>query len=232
MMREMFGMTSTTENRPFYDVLIATPGKMLHAEYVESLVETTKVLNELGLSYKFLNKQSSFIPSGRELTATNTYAHNWETREVGSGEFGYGRIFWIDSDVEWTPEAFLAILKSEHPIIGGLYQTSPDGTVAVAKFDDKGLPRKVHESEFIMEDEPIEVFGLGFGFIAMEQGIFETMDRPWFKIEQIQWDGFDFTTNVGEDYSWCMNARRNGFKIMLDPTVKVRHHKETIYELR
>jgi hypothetical protein len=28
-----------------------------------------------------------------------------------------------------------------------------------------------------------------------------------------------------------MNARRNGYKIFVDPTVKVLHHKETIYQL-
>jgi hypothetical protein len=37
-----------------YDVLIATPGSMFKQEYVRSLVETTKVLNEKGISYYFL----------------------------------------------------------------------------------------------------------------------------------------------------------------------------------
>lgn len=218
--------------KPHFDVLIATPGKMLVAEYVESLVETTKWLNEKGLTYKFLNKQSSFIPSGRELVATNTYSHNWETREVGSGEFTYGKIFWIDSDISWDIEAFKTIYESDLDIVGGLYQTHPNGTVAVAKFDADGRPVKVHESEFILEDEPVEVYGIGFGFVAMKQGVFEKCDRPWFKIEQIVWPEVGFETNVGEDYSFCINARRNGFKVSVAPTVKVLHHKDTVYALR
>jgi GT2 family glycosyltransferase len=83
-----------------------------------------------------------------------------------------------------------------------------------------------------MQDEPVEVFGIGFGFIAMKSGVFESMDRPWFRIRGVQWDGLDFECNIGEDYSWCMNARNNGFRVMLDPTVRVKHHKEIIYELR
>jgi hypothetical protein len=79
---------------------------------------------------------------------------------------------------------------------------------------------------------PKEYIFIGFGFVAMKQGVFEKCERPWFKIEQIRWPDMEFDTNVGEDYSWCMNARRNGFKVMVDPTVKVRHHKETIYEVR
>ena len=226
-------MTSTTTtDKPHFDVLIATPGKQVHAEYVESLVKTCAWLSSQGKTYKFLNKQSSFIPSGRELTAVDAYQNNWETREVGAGGYTYGAIFWIDSDIEWEVSDFQKILESSEKVIGGLYQTHPNGTVAVSRFDESLKPKMTNEIDFFMVDEPVEVFGIGFGFIAMKQGVFESCDRPWFKIEHIQWDGLEFLTNVGEDYSWCMNARRNGFKVMVDPTVKVRHHKETIYELR
>jgi hypothetical protein len=91
-------------------------------------------------------------------------------------------------------------------VIGGMYATAPDGTVAVARFDPKGRPAKTRETDFFMEDSVVEVFGLGFGFVAMKSGVFESTDRPWFKIEQMQWDDVPFT-------------------------VKVLHHKDTIYEL-
>jgi hypothetical protein len=39
----------------------------------------------------------------------------------------------------------------------------------------------------------------------------------------------DFYTNVGEDYSWCSAAQKAGYGIWIDPLVKVRHHKETVY---
>ena len=218
-------------DKPHYDVLIATPGKLLHAEYVESLVNTIRWMETKGLSYKFLNKQSSFIPSGRELVATDSYDFNWDSKEVGSGAYTYGKIFWIDSDIEWSVEDFARILASPFDVLGGMYATAPDGTVAVARFDEKRRPKKTNEVDFFMNEEMTEVFGLGFGFIAMKSGVFESMDRPWFKIEQMQWDELTFTVNVGEDYSWCMNARRNGYKIWVDPGVKVKHHKETIYYL-
>jgi hypothetical protein len=219
---------------PTYDVLIATPGKLIHAEYVESLVETIKILSNRGLSYKFLNKQSSFIPSGRELVATDTNSHNWDTREIGSGQYTYGKIVWVDSDIVWEPSQFMQILDSDEDIISGLYATTAEGVVACSMFHpnlEGEFPVKAHESNFFMQTEPVEVFGVGFGFVAMKQGVFEKCDRPWFKIEQIKWPELDFTTNVGEDYSWCINARRNGFKIMLDPTIRVKHAKEAFYEL-
>jgi hypothetical protein len=217
--------------KPHYDVLIATPGKLVHAEYVESLFDTLAWLSEQGKTYKFLNKQSSFIPSGRELTATNTFSHNWDTNEIGSGEFTYGTIFWIDSDIEWDLEDFKAILESPFDVISGVYQTNPNGTVALAMADDSGKPRKVNKTEFMLWFDPFEVLGVGFGFVAMKSGVFEKIPRPWFEIDKIRWDGYDFDTNVGEDYSWCNHARAAGFKIMVDPNVKVLHHKEAIYQV-
>ena len=114
-----------------------------------------------------------------------------------------------------------------------MYQTAPDGRVAVAKFDLDGMPTVVREQDFIFEEQRIiEVYGLGFGFIAMKSGVFEACDRPWFLMERVKWPHVDFEMNIGEDYSWCVNARRNGFKVMLDTYVKVKHHKEIIYEIR
>jgi hypothetical protein len=220
-----------------YDVLIATPGRLLHAEYVMSLVETTQWLSSKGLTYKFLNKQSSFIPSGRELTALDKYENDWKAKGVGSGQYTYGKIFWIDSDIQWEVEDFQRLYESKLDIISGLYATTPTGIVACGTFHPElikdGIEKPVitHESHFFMDDEPVEVFGVGFGFVAIKSGVFENIDRPWFKIEHIKWDDVDYETNVGEDYSWCMNARRNGYKTFIDPMVKVLHHKETIYKL-
>lgn len=219
-------------SKPHYDVLIATPGKMLHAAYVQSLIDTITWLNSKNLTYKFLNKQSSFIPSGREQTALDMEGVDWGTTEVGRGKFTYGKIFWIDSDIEWDVESFVKIYESELPVIGGLYQIDMAGSVACAFFDKENLPRLVNEKEFFMHEDPIEVFGIGFGFVAMKSGVFEACSRPWFEIRHIKWEVYPVSVNVGEDYSWCMNARANGFATMVDPTVKVKHHKEIIYELR
>ena len=212
-----------------YDVLIATPGSMFKQEYVRSLVETTKVLNEKGISYYFLSKYSSFVPSARELTATDSYSDDWENRELCGGKISYKKIIWIDSDIEWTPEDFMKIYDSELDVVSGVYQTHPNGTVAVNLTDSKGRPTKVNKVDFLLHWEPVEVGGVGFGFVGMKYGVFEKMKRPWFKIREVEWDNVDFSVNMGEDYSWCEGAKDVGFKIWVDPTVKVKHHKETIY---
>jgi hypothetical protein len=219
--------------KPYFDVLIATPGKMLHAEYVSSLIDTVRWLESEGLTYKFLNKQGSLISQTRESTALDSYTPNWETREVGAGAFAYGKIFWIDSDTEWTVDAFKKIYLSDEDIVSGLCPTALDGRVGVSFFDGAGQPTVVREQDFLMLDEGLqECFGVGFGFVAMKSGVFEKCDRPWFLMERIRWQHLDFDLNLGEDYSFCVNARRNGFKVYVDSTVKVKHHKGIFMEIK
>ena len=214
---------------PHYNVVFATPGHSMKSEYVKSLLETVDWLVEEKMSYIFLSKYSSFVPAARELTATNTFAPNWETNQIGSGEFTYDKIFWIDSDISWDEEAFVQLLDSDKDIIGGLYQTGRDGRVAVNIWDEKGRPTVVNKVEFLLHTEPVKVDGLGFGFICMKSGVFEAMPRPWFKILEVEVEGSKFPINLGEDYSWCLSAQKAGFDIWVDPMVKVEHHKEIIY---
>jgi len=213
------------------DVLIATPGHSAKMEYVKSLVETCAELDSLGLTYRFISRYSSFVPTARELTALDSPAHNYSSSEVAGG-VEYGKLFWIDSDIEWKPEDFMRLYNSDLDIVSGLYVLDTAGTVAVNYPNSEGMPTRVNKVEFLLHDEPVEVGGVGFGFVCVKSGVFEKMERPWFLINRVRWSLEDeIRVNVGEDYSWCANASRSGFKIFVDPMVKVQHHKEAVYEV-
>ena len=215
-----------------YNVVIATPGRMFHSEYVGSLVKTMSACADRGLTVKFLNKYSSFVPTARELTASDTWHHDYDSPGIAGGKFTYDKLIWIDSDIEWTVEDFMKLYDSEHDVISGLYALDPSGTVAVHYFNDRGAPRRVNKVEFLLHEEPSEVGGVGFGFLCVKSGVFENIPRPWFLIGRLQWsEDSEMRVNVGEDYSWCGRAQASGYKIMVDPTVKVRHHKDTVYEV-
>jgi hypothetical protein len=214
------------------DVLIATPGHSAKMEYVKSLVKTCAVLDEKGISYRFISRYSSFVPTARELTTLDLSQHYYgEDAKVALG-VEYKKIFWIDSDIEWEPEDFLKLYESELEIVSGLYVLDHVGTVAVNYPNETGVPTRVNRVEFMLHDLPVEVGGVGFGFLAVKQGVFEKMERPWFLINRVKWSPEkEIRVNVGEDYSRCANASRSGFKIFVDPLVKVKHHKETVFEV-
>ena len=76
--------------------------------------------------------------------------------------------------------------------------------------------------------EPMKVGAIGFGFVCIKSGVFESLTRPWFQsaITTIEVDGKDYTFPIiGEDISFCERARKNGYDIWFDPTVRVTHHK-------
>lgn len=213
-------------------VLIATPGHSVKMEYVKSLVKTLRELDSWGIQYDFLSQYSSFVPTARELTALNKTQHDYSLEAAFAGGVNYRKVFWIDSDIEWEPGDFLDLWDSELDIVSGLYQLDSAGTVAVNYPNERGVPTRVNKVEFLLHDMPVEVGGVGFGFLAVKAGVFEKMQRPWFLINRVQWEeGRDLRVNVGEDYSWCANASRAGFKIYVNPLVKVKHHKEIAYEI-
>lgn len=85
---------------------------------------------------------------------------------------------------------------------------------------------KFLESPDLPEKGLLEVAYSGFGFLLIKQGVFESIDYPWFSPEHITIGNcVDFAS---EDVSFCLKARRAGFKIHVDPTVIVGHEKSQI----
>jgi hypothetical protein len=215
-------------NAPHYDVVFATPGHSLKADYVKSLIETTKWLDSKGLSYHFISRYSSFVPSARENTATDSSGADWVATEFGAGKFTYSRIIWIDSDVSWTVEALEMLLSSDKDIISGMVAVNKTGQIGAMKLNEAGNPISINALNYILEADPFEVDGVGFAFLAVRQGVFENMKRPWFKIRDISLETTDIRVNMSEDYSWCVGAKEAGFLIWVHPLAKVEHHKEMI----
>jgi hypothetical protein len=80
------------------------------------------------------------------------------------------------------------------------------------------------------DTEPIEIEGAGMGFMAVKQGVFEKIGRPWFQEAEAPHDfndgkGPSIFKVTGEDLSFCVRAREAGFEIWLDPTIQLVHNK-------
>ena len=211
-----------------YNVVIATPGHSVQICYLKSLMKTVEYLNNKGLTYCLVSEYSSSVATARELTALGTSERglDFQTTSVLGGA-SYEKIFWIDSDMEWEVEDFKNLLKSPLSVVSGLYVLDEAGTVAVGYLGDGGLPTRVNKVEFLLRSEPVEVYGVGFGFLAVKAGVFESIGRPWFGIGKVEVEGLKW--NLGEDYSWCVKAKMAGHKIYVDPTVKVGHNKNVIF---
>jgi len=212
-----------------YDVLIATPGATMEAQYVKSLVLTLSECDKKGISYKLLNGYSSLVHHARELTASGSDNHNLDPTQTSPGgkDITYNKIFWIDSDISWTPEQFFKIYDSDKDVICGAYLLADGFTTSVHGWEN---PYPIPPHEIIKMTEVIKIQSLGFGFVAMKSGVFEKISRPWFNLEYVKVgqtaDGKDIIDSVGEDISWCVKAYRSGIDLYFDPTVLVTHLKK------
>jgi hypothetical protein len=215
-----------------YDVLIATPGHSLEAQYVASLTDTLTALNEMGISFKWLNAYSSLVHNARELTATGGQDRSLNALDAGpmGGSVTYNKIFWIDSDISWTPEQFIKLYSSEYDVVTGAYLLADGVTTSVHEL---GSSVGITADKIRSLTEPLKIESMGFGFTAIKTGVFEKLERPWFghytqKINLPNKKTIE--TFLGEDISWCINANRAGFEIYFDPTVLVTHMKKVKIE--
>jgi hypothetical protein len=212
----------------YYDILIATPGAMMEAQYVKSLVNSLAECDKRGLTYRFISGSGSLVHHARELTVSG--GEGLELNPNHKGPIGdsvtYNKIFWIDSDISWEPWQFFKIYDSEYDVCTGAYLLADGVTTTVHAW---GTPGGIPKQEIMQMTEPLKIQSMGFGFVAMKSGVFERMERPWFKhyTQGIQKsDGTTIEDSLGEDISWCINAYKSGIEIYFDPTVLVKHMKK------
>jgi len=200
-----------------YNVLIATPGRNVEMPYLKSLLSTIEVLNEKKITYKFINQYSSQVAAAREGTIMNDQFLDITGNKPLLGKATYYKVIWIDSDIAWTPEDFLKLYESDKDIVSGVY-VSDHGVLMYTPSDIAHLE----------QEDLVEITHAGFGFIAVKSGVFEAMPRPWFqtRFSKTTIEDKEYLVPFGEDYSWCVSARSCGYKIFLDPNVRVTHHKQ------
>ena len=197
----------------------------MDANYVKSLIDTINVLNDEGITYKFLSEYSSQVAMAREATASNSLNLNAFSSLPGAGEFTYDKMFWIDSDIGWTPKDFIDLYISKKDIISGIYFNNK-GLAMIKGIGNDEHPTTITNIKNFSKGI-FEIESAGFGFICVKSGVFESMERPWFDTEYFELTDGEKVVKLpyGEDFSWCVKARKNGYKIFADPTVLVDHYK-------
>ena len=210
--------------KPHVNLLIATPGHSVMASYVKSLLSAAVELSKHNITFAFTNGYASHVGDAREITLSGTMANEINNSQPLRGQITYNKILWIDSDIAFTEQDVLKLYNSDKDIITGAYLFG-DGSIAAYKtFGKNGY---TYEEVLAMENIT-EIEGCGFGFLMVKQGIFEQLSRPWFQqvMGTVELNGKTIEFPImGEDLSWCKRVRDLGYKIYLDPNVKVTHHK-------
>ena len=134
-------------------------------------------------------------------------------------------ILWLDSDMVFKPDTLERMIKvlDENPeidVLSGLYfrRGAPFTPVLFSKLEigEDGL--LVFEDQTEIPDERFEIAGCGFGCVLMRTDLL-------IDIAAKEGGGVWFTplANAGEDCAFCIRARREGYKIVCDPSIALGH---------
>lgn len=137
-------------------------------------------------------------------------------------EFDY--ILWLDSDIVFQPdtlEKMMSILDDheEIDILSGLYfrRGQPFTPVAFDKLEINENNECDYEDMHEIPEGLSEIAGCGFGCVLMRtECLFDIAAK---------YGGTWFTPlgNVGEDCSFCIRARNEGYKIYMEPSIELGH---------
>jgi len=203
------------------NVIIATPGHSMMSSYVKSLLGLLERLSREKLTWAWSSEYSSMVSDAREMTLNGDNQNDVNEQRPFKGQVTYDKLLWIDSDIAFTPDDAMTLIKSDKDIISGAYLLASGEVTAYKKLLGPG-----YTFEQVKEmTEPIKIGGCGFGFLAVKSGVFESLSRPWFQSAMIKTDDEYEFPMMGEDLSWCKRVADLGYDIWFDPTVRVTHHK-------
>ena len=196
--------------------LIVTPshdGKFFY-NYTLSLLNLQNVSMQLGMPIQFLLQQGESLVTRARNNCVAQFLENPD----------WTHLFWIDSDIGFTPDAALRLLRADYDIAAGVYPLKYEA------WPEQGLPQGMTKQAFqalyqrytvngrvaadateftihIQEDGFIEMSEAPTGFMVIKRTVFEQMMQHYPEL-QYQSDSIGYA-NKGLHYRF--------FDVMVDP---------------
>lgn len=138
------------------------------------------------------------------------------------------------SDINVRRERVRRLSTYVNPIVSGNYCTEDGRTMSCAHWLDA---EDFVKNGGVMNHETVEsiskrrkVFScdyVGGGWLMISKGVFENMQYPWWppKIQEFPNGIIDY---CGEDVGVCLEAKKLGIDILVDPRVRVGHEKTRV----
>jgi GT2 family glycosyltransferase len=212
-------------------LLFCLPGKTFSSNYFNSWNATIAELIARGISYQYVIGYDPVVYFCRnKLLGGNNILGKKQLPWQGSIQYDY--MIWIDSDMVWNPSDILNLISHSMPIVSGTYLTSDSFHYPIVEqldynhLSDHGTFRFMNRDSMNTKSQLFEVDYTGFGFLAIQYGIIEQLEYPWFRPRWVESNNFfDFTS---EDVGFCWTIKDHGYKIYVDPKIKIGHEKSII----
>lgn len=186
---------------------------------------TLNSLKELGKCPDFkvevVAQQGSNVPRAR-----NAMINGEKTNLVIQSLPDFDFFLCVDADTGFTVDHVKQLLAHDLDIVSGAYVHKHDPSRFVAGWfpQIEGISRMEDRVE-LGATGLLEVDWVGAGFMLLKREALESMPYPWFSCNEVRYQAKEGACAqvVSDDLGFCIKARQNGRKIMLDADCRVDH---------
>jgi hypothetical protein len=211
-------------------IIFCLPGRTYSGDFMMSFIELLSFVGSQGANFKISQQYSSMVNYARCKCAGADVSRGKNQKPFDGLEYDY--MMWIDSDIRFNNEMFMKLVEMDKDIASGWY-SQPGGTSPVVEKMDDNYFIQNGSYQFLTADELSErsdickVDYIGFGWVLIKQGVFESIEYPWFAPKIINIGG-DLQDVCSEDVAFCHDVKKVGIDIWLDPSCRVGHEKTLV----
>jgi len=139
----------------------------------------------------------------------------------------------VDDDMVFPTDTLSRLLANQKDICGVAYHSRgssakikivPGDIMSIAEVD-KGKYINLETETDPKYEKTFECYATGTGIILIKCEVFRKVPQPWFEFTYYD----NGKCKEGEDWTFCFKAKKYGYKIWTDPTIKVGHLGEVIW---
>lgn len=133
-------------------------------------------------------------------------------------------ILFIDDDMIFPPEALIKLLENDVDIVCGLAfrKVAPYDPVIFNLYENIDGTIDIFALEKIKEGL-VEIDAIGSAFVLIKRRVFEKMEKPWYRWGDTSFGIYTKSGGLGEDISFSLHAKRQGFKVHCDTDLIITH---------
>jgi len=129
-------------------------------------------------------------------------------------DIGATQVLFLDADMTFPAGLVGKLLKIEAPVSAALYfKKSPPFAPVPSMLDVHNDPQLMRPIDLPESPGMVECDVVGMGATLINREVFERIEKPWFAYDIYRRTG---EMSVTEDVTFCIKARRAGFRIVCD----------------
>jgi len=217
-------------NPPPLFIVFCLTGDKFPAEFFDSFLDLMAYCHQRRIRFMVVRRNSPVVYFVRNSCLGGEVMRGVDQKPFNS-TLNYTHIMWIDRDISFKPEQFQTLLDLNQDIVSGVYKMLDNIHYAVVEKWDEVYFEKHGTFKFLTDDDMkkndytlIDVDYTGLGFMLVKRGVFESLPYPWFR--PIFYKIGNCVDFCSEDVGFCRSIKEKGYKIYIDPRVRVGHLKE------